>query len=449
MRSIGALQRKTHGRALTWINESHGYNGRVLVRLVYNALVWVAAPAALVRYLWKGLRDPGYRERLRERFGFGPALAAPAIWVHAVSVGEVQAAEALIRRMIARYPQHPLLLTTVTPTGASRARQLFGDAVVLRYIPFDLPGAVRRFFDRARPRLALVLETELWPNLYAECGRRNVPLVLANARISPRSIARYRRFAPLFRQTLAHGTVIAAQSEADAARFRSIGAIPARTRMTGNIKFDVELPPEIGAQGAEWRQRHAPGRPIWVAGSTHEGEEELVLDAHRMVLDRFPDALLLLIPRHPRRFAAVRELPGRRGLTCTSRSSGASIAAGTTVLLGDTMGELTLFYAAADVAFVGGSLVPAGGHNLLEPVAVGRPALTGPHHFNAEAVGHMLMKSGAARIVADSRQLGDAVCTLLADPGQRASMTAAGRAVLDANRGALDRLLRLVQPLLD
>ena len=418
------------------------------MRLIYNVLIYLAAPVAFLMQLWRGLRDPSYRERLGERFGFGPVLSGGTIWIHAVSVGEVQAAEPLIKQLLARHPRHPLLLTTVTPTGAARARQLFGDTVRLRYVPFDLPGSVRRFFDRVRPRLAMILETELWPNLYAECGRRDVPLVLASARISPRSVGRYRRLVPLFRQTLSHGIVIAAQSETDAARFRSIGASPARTHVTGNIKFDFQPPPGIKERGARWREMNAPDRPIWVAGSTHEGEEDMILDAHRVVLRRFPEALLLLVPRHPQRFEVVRDLLARRGEAFTNRSSGTAIPRATSVMLGDTMGELMMFYAAADVAFVAGSLVPIGGHNLLEPVSLGRPVLTGPHNFNSEAAARLLLEAGAARIVANTEQLGAAVSDLLGDTALRTSMGAAGRGVLDANRGALDRLLKLVDPLL-
>ena len=419
-----------------------------MLRVIYNVLVYLAAPVALMMHLWRGLRDPSYRERLGERFGFGPTLPGDTIWIHAVSVGEVQAAESLIKQLLARHPRHPLLLTTVTPTGAVRARQLFGDSVQLCYIPFDLPGSVRRFFDRVRPRLALILETELWPNLYAECGRREVPLVLASARISPRSVGRYRRLVPLFRGALSHGIVIAAQSETDAERFRSIGANPARTHVTGNIKFDFQLPPGIEQRGARWREANAQGRPIWVAGSTHEGEEEMILDAHHAVQRQFPDALLLLVPRHPQRFDAARDLLTRRGESFTNRSSGTAIPRATSVMLGDTMGELMMFYAAADVAFVAGSLVPIGGHNLLEPASLGRPVLTGPHNFNSEAVASLLLEAGASRVVADTRQLGEGVAALLRDTGLRTAMGAAGRGVLDANRGAVDRLLRLVDPLL-
>jgi 3-deoxy-D-manno-octulosonic-acid transferase len=416
---------------------------------LYNVLIYLAAPVAVLVHLWRGMRDPSYRGSLRERFGLGAALAGPTIWVHAVSVGEVQAALPLINQLRSRHPRYRLLLTTVTPTGAARARHLFGGEVQHRYVPIDLPGAVKRFFDRVQPKLAMILETELWPNLYGECGRRGVPLVLASARVSPRSVGKYRRLVSLFRKTLSHGIVIAAQSESDAARFRSIGASPERTHVTGNIKFDFLPPAGIEAQGLRWRERHAPGRPVWVAGSTHEGEEAIVLDAHRLVLEKFPDALLILVPRHPQRFDAVRELLARRHERSADRSSRDTIEPSTAVLLGDTMGELMTFYAAADVSFVAGSLVPIGGHNLLEPASVGSPVLTGPHNFNGEEIAQLLMDAGAAIIVSDAAQLAHAVTGLFGDAKLRAVMGEAGKAALDANRGALDRLLTLVDPLLD
>jgi 3-deoxy-D-manno-octulosonic-acid transferase len=415
---------------------------------LYNVLIYLAAPFAILVQLWRGLRDPSYRGGLAERFGFGPTIAGPVIWVHAVSVGEVQAAQPLVGELRRRHPVCRVLITTVTPTGATRARLLFGDDVQLCYVPFDLPGSVRRFFDRVQPKLAMILETELWPNLYGECGRRSVPLVLASARVSPRSIGKYRRLMSLFRRTLSHGIVIAAQSEADAERFRSIGAAPERTHVTGNIKFDFQPPDGIEERGRHWRDRNLSDRPVWVAGSTHEGEEAIVLDAHRQVLARFPDALLILVPRHPQRFEPVRDLLAKRHETVAFRSRGDIIQPHTRVLLGDTMGELMMFYAAADVAFVAGSLVPIGGHNLLEPASVGRPVLTGPHNFNGEEIAQLLVDAGAARIVANTRQLAQAVVALLGDAERRKVMGAAGRATLDRNRGALDRLLTLVDPLL-
>jgi 3-deoxy-D-manno-octulosonic-acid transferase len=419
------------------------------VRFIYNLFVYIAAPVAFLVQLWRGLTDASYRDRPAERFGFGERLAGPSIWVHAVSVGEVQAAAPLVRALREEYPSARLVLTTVTPTGAARARLLFGDSVVLRYVPFDLPGSVRRFFDRASPCIAVIIETELWPNLYAECGRRGVPLVLASARVSPRSVGRYRRLVPLFREALSHGIVIAAQSQADAERFCSIGASPQRTHVTGNVKFDFELNPSQVGEGRTWRQAHAAGRPLWVAGSTHEGEEPLVLDAHASVRKRLPGALLVLVPRHPKRFAEVAALLDRRRVDWVSRARGQEIRPETEVVLGDTMGELMMFYAAAEVAFVAGSLLPVGGHNLLEPAAVGVPIVTGPHNFNGEDVYRKLVEAGAVRTVADAAGLAAAVADLLADPGTRAQIGERGHQVVEANRGALDRLLALVRPLLD
>lgn len=419
------------------------------MRYLYNVLIYLAAPFALLVQLWRGLRDPSYRERLGERFGFGATLGGGPIWVHAVSVGEVQAAAPLVRMLRGRYPVLPLLLTTVTPTGAERARQLFGADVVLRYVPFDLPGSVRRFFDRAQPCVALIMETELWPNLYAECGRRSIPLVLASARISPKSVRRYRRLVPLFRDALSHGIVIAAQSAADAERFRSIGANPARTHVTGNIKFDFELRPDIEQQGRAWRSAQAPGRPVWVAGSTHEGEEDILLDAHEQLRRSHPQALLVLVPRHPNRFEVVASLLGRRGANWVSRAAGQPVTPDTEVLLGDTMGELLMLYAASDIAFVAGSLQPIGGHNLLEPAAMGVPILTGPNNFNGEDVFRKMLEAGAVRIVEDAGGTADALVALFADAASRRAMGEGGFAVVRDNRGALDRLLRLVTPLVD
>lgn len=420
------------------------------LRVVYVLLTYLAVPLLLLHLLWRGFSVPGYRRRIGERFGFGmPRLARTSIWVHAVSVGEVQAAAPLVRALLKRHPDVPLVITTMTPTGSERVRALFGDSVVHSYVPYDLAGAVRRFFEWARPMLAIVMETELWPNLYHECGQRRVPLVLASARVSLRSVGRYRRIIPLFRDTLSHGIVIAAQTPADADRFRSLGANPARTHVTGNIKFDFELPPEIASRGRELRLEQAGNRPVWVAASTHDGEEEAALDAHERVRMRHPAALLVLVPRHPERFPQVAALLDARGISYVTRSSRAMATPATRVLLGDTMGELTTFYAAADVAFVGGSLVRIGGHNLLEPVALAVPVVTGPHNENAADIAELLVDCGAALVVPDWAGLAAEVSWLLGDEAERRKRGAAGSQAILANRGALDRLLALIDPLID
>jgi 3-deoxy-D-manno-octulosonic-acid transferase len=419
------------------------------MRFLYVLIAYLLAPLVIGVMLWRGLHDRSHWRNFGERFGFGrPPFPGGSLWVHAVSVGEVQAATALVRALRERYPTVPLVLTTVTPTGAERARAQFGNDVWVRYVPYDLPGSVTRFFDRVQPRMAIILETELWPNLYNECGRRRVPLVLASARISPRSATRYRRLSGLFRETLSHGIVIAAQSEADAERFRSIGANPLRTHVTGNIKFDFSLPADIGAIGAALRARHAPQRPVWIAGSTHEGEEEILLDVQsRLAVE--PKPLLILVPRHPQRFDDVAALLDRRRLRYVRRSSGQPCDAGTDVLLVDTLGELLQFYAAADVAFVAGSLVPVGGHNLLEPAALGIAALSGPHNFNAQEIADMLIETGAVQVVRDAGEMGAALQGLFADPVERARRGSLGREAVDRNRGALGRLLTLIDPIIN
>jgi len=417
--------------------------------LVYIVLAHLAAPFAFAVLLWRGLRDRSYWERLGERFGCGDLrLGERSLWVHAVSVGEVQAAASLVRALRARHAEFPLLLTTTTPTGLARARSLFGDSVHLSYLPYDLPGSVRRFLDRVRPRLAVILETELWPNLFHECGRRGIPLVLASARVSPRSVARYRRLAGLIRDTLSHDVVIAAQSAGDAERFISIGANPARTHVTGNVKFDFELPATLAAGGARLRGEYAGSRPVWAAGSTHAVEEDIILDAHVKLLDGGLNALLVLAPRHPNRFDEVAANLRRRGLRFVRRSLQSSAGPETQVVLADTLGELLLFYAAADVAFVGGSLVPVGGHNLLEPAALGLPILTGPDTSNAEDVARLLLEVGAACMVRDATGLAIELARLLRDPQARLSSGERGRAAVEANRGAVERVLAVITPLL-
>ena len=419
------------------------------MRWLYLIAVYLAAPlhAALLAVRARTARDP-HSARLAGRFGFGAPLAGRPVWIHAASVGEMQAAGTLVKALRARHPDLPILLTAFTPTGAARATALGAD-ITVRYLPYDLPGSVRRFLDRVQPRLAVILETELWPTLFRQCRRRGVPLIIASARLSERSQRRYHRFGALLSETL-RGVVIAAQSEQDAARFRALGADPQRTHVSGNLKFDCALAPDIGLRGRRLRARYAPARPLWVAGSTHEGEESMMLTAHRQVLAVQPEALLALAPRHPQRFEAVAALLDQQGMAHVrhSHSVQPAQAARAQVLLLDTLGELIDFYAAADAAFVGGSLVPVGGHNLLEPAALGRPIATGPHQFNGADIAQLLVTRGAVRLVHNAAELADTLITWLHDPAQRARVGALGEAVVAENRGALERILALITPLL-
>ena len=419
------------------------------MRLVYVLLIYLLAPVVIAMEAWRALWNPEYRGRLGQRMGFdGPEPPAPCLWVHGVSVGEVQAAAALIRALRETFPELPVVVTTVTPTGAQRARALFGDTVFHCYLPYDLPGAVRRFLDRTRPRVAIIMETEIWPTLYHALGTRGIPLVMASARVSTRSVDRYRHLASLFRKTLSHGILIGAQTAADAERFRRIGAAPDRVRVTGNVKYDMEIPAASVEAGRAFRARVAAGRPVWIAGSTHEGEEDAVLAAHVIVRKRHPGALLVLVPRHPQRFESVRALLRKRGVEFASRGSGEEPAARHAVFLVDTLGELQMFYAAADVAFVAGSLVPIGGHSLLEPAVLGLPMLSGPHNHNAQDVADLFEQCGALRIVRSKEELAQKTCDWFDDPARGRADGERGRQAVAQSRGAVTRLVAMVAPLL-
>ena len=409
-----------------------------MARWLYSALLYLLLPPAFVRLWLRGRRNPAYRARWGERLGLVPPLPqAPRIWLHAVSVGETIAAAPLLRALQARLPAHDWLVTTTTPTGSAQVRRLFGDEVAHHYLPWDLPQAVAHFLDRTRPDLLLVMETEIWPNLFAACRKRGIPVCIVNARLSERSLRGYRRIRPLLAGALS-GVRVLAQAEADAERFRELGA--REVRVTGNLKFDLEIPASATATGEALRLALGH-RPVWVAGSTHEGEDALVLAAHRRLLKQAPDALLILVPRHPERFDAVAELIGQDGFSFRRRSSGALPGAADSVYLGDTLGELLAFYAAADIAFVGGSLVPHGGHNPLEPAALGVPVITGPHWHNFAAIYPELIAAGAAREVPDAARLAEVLTGWLADPLSRDAAGEAGRRVVADNRGALQRTL--------
>jgi 3-deoxy-D-manno-octulosonic-acid transferase len=419
------------------------------MRRLYTIVLGLLLPLVLLRLFWRGRRSPGYRQRWEERLGRLPPLAAgKVIWVHAVSVGEAQAAQPLIRRLLADYPSYRVFVTTTTPTGADRVRRLFDGEVVHRYFPYDLPGIVHDFLDAVHPDMVLVMETEIWPNLLAECQRRAVPVMLVNARLSARSARGYGWFGDLTRESLQRIRRIAVQSPEDGERFVELGAPRDRVAVTGSLKFDIRLPASVGEQAEVLRLGWGMDRPVWVAASTHEGEEPLVLDAHERVLAQCPDALLVLVPRHPERFDEVAQLVADRGFDSSRRSDQPAPRPACQVYVGDTMGELPVFYAAADVAYVGGSLVPVGGHNILEPAALGVPVVFGPHMFNFAAIGALFLDQQAARQASDEQALAEVIVAWMADSGERARIGDNGRRVVAANRGALDTTMGLVAEIL-
>jgi 3-deoxy-D-manno-octulosonic-acid transferase len=414
------------------------------MRALYTLLLYLLTPLVLLRLVWRGFELRDYWYRWSERFGFVPAAREPvAVWVHAVSVGESLAAMPLIQALIDRHGERRVLVTTTTPTGSARVSAQLGERVLHSYAPYDLPGVVARFLDRMQPRQVVIMETELWPNLFHALARRGVPLFVVNARLSPNSFRGYSRVRGFAASTLGDCTQVAAQSEADAGRFRSLGA--PRVSVMGNIKFDMAVPDAQRQLGRRLRAALG-GRPAWIAASTHEGEEAAALAAHRELLRSRPDALLILVPRHPQRFDGVAKLVEKSGLSMQRRSQldFEASASATQLLLGDSMGEMFAYFAAADLAFVGGSLVPVGGHNVLEPAALGLPVLFGPQMHNFIAARDLLLGAQAAVQVADAAELAAELEALLREPARRAAMGEAGRLAVEANRGALQRLLALL-----
>lgn len=415
-----------------------------MMRWLYTLLWYLLLPLVLLRLLWRSLRAPAYRRRWGERFGRFPEPPEwGGIWIHAVSVGEVQAVLPLIRRLLDEQPDRPLTVTTTTPTGSARVTEQLGGQVLHVYLPYDVPLALTGFLRKVRPRVLLMVETEIWPNLLHMCRRHGVYTVLANARLSEKSARRYAWFGPFTRATFAGIDQVAAQAEADAERFRALGVPATQVDVTGSIKFDMRIPASL-EEKVEVLRRDWGGRPVWIAGSTHEGEDELVLFAHHRVLAKFPNALLVLVPRHPERFDRVAALCNRELFDLARRSRPGDYGSTTQVYLADTMGELPILLGSADVAFIGGSLVKTGGHNMLEAAAQGVAVCFGPHVFNFAAISRMLLDQGAARQVDNVNALGDLVIEWFRDASLRAEVGENGRRVVAENRGALDRLLALL-----
>ena len=419
------------------------------MRHFYSFVFYLLLPLVVLRLLWRAIKAPAYAKRWAERFGFIPKLANQSrIWLHAVSVGETLAAVPMIKQLLADYPAHQLLITTTTPTGSERVQALFGSEPRIEhcYAPYDLPDCLYRFLTRTRPDILIVMETELWPNTIAACRQRGIASIVANARLSAKSARGYQKFSALTKPMLKSISCVAAQNSVDGDRFVELGLPKSQLSVTGSIKFDLHLPESLRAEAKALKLQWsgADKRQIWLVASTHLGEDEQVLEAFTAVLKVQADALLVLVPRHPERFNSIFDLCQARGFNTERRSQSASPDQNTQVFLGDTMGELLLFFGACDIAFVGGSLVPVGGHNLIEPAAWALPIITGPALYNFAEVSSLLDDAGALSIANNSDELATAVIALLRSPARRAEMGLAAQRVATQNRGALARLLTLI-----
>lgn len=411
-----------------------------MARLGYSLLLYLITPLIWLRLLWRGRKQPEYLQHLAERYGlYSAKVPGKLVWVHAVSVGETRAAQPLIDGLLARWPDHRILLTGMTPTGRAAGREVYGDRVIQAYLPYDYPGATGRFFRHFKPAFGVLMETEIWPNLLFAARRNGVPVVLANARLSERSARGYGRFLALVGPAFRTLSGVAAQTAGDAERLAGLGA-PV-VEVCGNLKFDVRPSAEKIAVGRQWREQLGE-RPVWLAASTREGEEPLVLDAWRRI--NLPGALLVLVPRHPQRFDEVAELVAQRGFHVVRRSQGVP-EADTEVWLGDSMGEMAAYFSLADVAFIGGSLLPLGGQNLIEAAACGCPVLVGPHTFNFLQATEDAIAAGAAQRVQDPIELGECVNGLLHAPERLAGMRTAAGKFASAHQGAAERMLVLIE----
>jgi len=417
---------------------------------LYSLTIYLATPLVLLYLLFRGLKNPAYLKRWPERFGFfDPPETSGGILVHAASMGEVNAAVPLVKAIQQLPESFPVTITTLTPTGAERVAALFGTTIDHHYAPLDTPGAVKRFYNALAPRLLIIMESEIWPNLYNEAEKRKVPILLANARLSDRSLAGYRRYAPWIGRTVALAKFIGAQSARDAERLALLGGDPERIRLTGNLKFDLSVPADIVESGLKLRQQWGSRGPVFVAGSARQPEFEPLFTAWHSVLNQFPEALLIIAPRQPERFGLAAQSSENAGLATLRLSQGAPVTAATQCLVIDSMGELLRFYAAADVTFIGGTLCPIGGHNALEPAALGKPVLLGPHTFSLGEIADKLLTAGAAIRVANEKDLAEIIIRLFGDKEKSRSMGQAARTLVSDGQGAVDQTMVMVNSLLN
>lgn len=421
-----------------------------LLHVMYSLLTYMALPIVLVRLAVKGMKAPAYYKRIPERLGFtGFQSLGKAIWIHAVSVGEVLAAVPLIQALQRTYPNLDIVVTTTTPTGSEILLHKLNGSIYHSYLPYDLPGPVDRFLNSVQPLATIIMETEIWPNLFLSCSRKSIPVIMANARISPTSCKRYQNIKSFISPVLNSCHMILAQSKIDAERFLRLEVDPHRLMVTGNLKFDLDLSEEHKHKGERLRYELGKNRRVWIAASTHAGEEEQVLKAHSKLLKKYPDALLILVPRHPERFVAVAALCSQTGLPFRRRTQTSVPEQEASVYLGDTMGELPLLYAASDMAFVGGSLTNVGGHNLLEPASLSLPIVTGPYLLNCSEIADKLETNNALIKIQDGKQLAETLACLFQDQQSAAAMGEKALKVVHENKGALLQSLDRVQTILN
>ncbi len=411
----------------------------------YSLVMYALTPLTLIHLISRGFNQRDYFQRWSERFAMYRVPAkAPCLWLHAVSVGEVNAITPLLQRLREHYPDVPLLITTTTPTGSARVKSLFGNQVQHVYLPYDTPGAVNYFLNYFKPKIAIIMETEIWPNLFAEIGKRDIPLLIVNARLSERSMRGYRIISGLMNIAMQAVTQIAAQSLADLQRYQKLGIRASQGQVIGNLKFDVELPTQLTEQAKHWRAAWGV-RPVWIAASTHPEEEAIVIAAHKRVREQHPNALLLWAPRHPERFESVMELVTAEQWLVANRLKHQQPNADSDVFIINTLGELLAFYACADVAFVGGSFQAIGGHNLLEPASLGVPSVVGPHTFNFVDITQWLSDVGAVQQLAAPEELAEAIMRFINDKKLAQQCGQAGRKRIERERGALARTLKIIE----
>jgi len=417
-------------------------------RTLYTCLFYVALPFILLKLWLRGRKAPAYRERWQERLGFyeeQPAHTEQPLWIHAVSVGETLAIIPLVKLLQARYPDLPIVITTMTPTGAERVSATFGESVSHYYCPYDAPCAIKRFLKLVNPRGCVIVETELWPNMVHVCRQKNVPVLVANARLSERSAKGYARFSRMAAQMLQQINMIAAQNSVDGQRFVDLGLPERALQVTGSIKFDVKAPEGSERLAVALRELWGSERSVLIAASTHEGEEQALLEVYQALLTENPELLLVIVPRHPERFDDVAALIKQQGFKLARRSLGQQPTPKTQVYLGDTMGELMKLLAAADIAFVGGSLIERGGHNPLEPAVLKKAVVMGPHYFNFQVICDALAQAGGLQVAQDQTELGQVLKQLLVDSEKRQEIGQLGQAFVQENQGALERLYALTE----